>query len=191
MLLQGVVERLLWIALTGDESQHQEAIHSLAEAGEPRLSAAARAWKVGDLAAFERVEDDRLLWACIRLVDEGRSDAAPAALVLGVMADPRAFDCLIRALSSSQPWVREAAARGLQRLGNPLAIPALRRLRMRSAWIDAASGVAAACDRAIRALEAIQRAHGREMVPAEPWQGRGTELAPGGGRNGNPRITRV
>src|SRR5262249_36297487 len=132
-------------------------------------------------------DDPRLVNSFIRLLNERRRDAPAAALALGKIGAPAALEPLLAALHDPGPWLREAAVQGLAWLGDPSALPALRSLRRRSAWIDMSSGVAAACDRAIRSLEALRDAQGRELLPASAHPGRGTEVThgrlPEGGRS--------
>jgi hypothetical protein len=78
---------------------------------------------------------------------------AQAAISLGsVQSEPQVIRVLSDALSDSHPAVRAAAARSLERQGDPTALPALR-----AATRDQESAVRHAAESAIRALERVAR----------------------------------
>ena len=98
---------------------------------------------------------------------------AQAAISLGaVQAEPQVIEALTQALSDDHPAVRAASAAALERLGDPSALPALRR-----ASGDREAAVRNAAERAVRNLERMARSRPRSRtIP-----GRGSAPSRGGG----------
>jgi HEAT repeats/PBS lyase HEAT-like repeat len=95
-----------------------------------RCLAAEALGKIGDKRAFEPLlplleDNDPVNTVTATGIGTVRAFAVDA---LGNLEDARAFDILIRALQTEKdPYVRSAAARGLGRLGDHRAIPALKK----------------------------------------------------------------